>query len=170
MFDKSLDKKKNKILRHVSICSTQHLCTCCHIANILTHLFQLFPWKKNPLSYFMVEIQCHHWPVLCIVVSSSSELSRYLCLLSTEAMSFALQSAMAASPISLAKLLGSTWMQNASASNFQHPVCGTFDLTHFCGWTKKGETLQNAPKTPMSLVFQRGSASPGWKLTHVVDL
>lgn len=63
---KCFDKKSGpkKIPRRVGICSTQHLCTCYFllIANILTHLFQLFHQKKkNPYPPFMVEIQCHYF-------------------------------------------------------------------------------------------------------------
>ena len=72
---KCFDKKSGpkKIPRHVGICSTQHLCTCYFllIANILTHLFQLFHqkkkipihplWLKSSVITFMKDCPLHSW-------------------------------------------------------------------------------------------------------------
>lgn len=120
-FDKkSGPKKKKKIPRHVSICSTQHLYTCCFllIANILTHLFQLFHQEKkkslsilygwNPMSSLLWK------PVLCVVGFFLLWALQVSLFIVYRGNGIALQSAMATSPISLAKLL-SSWIQNASA-------------------------------------------------------
>lgn len=119
---KGFDKKSGpkKIPRRVGICSTQHLCTCHFllIANILTHLFQLFHQKKkkslstlygwNPVSLLLWKT------VLCIVGFFLLWALQVSLFIVYRGNGIALQLAMAASPISLAKLL-SSWTQNASA-------------------------------------------------------